>query len=553
MKNKIFIGIISLLLLNPITSYALTKTETVHVNIDYNGTVKKTTVNTKLTELDSGDITDYTYLTNIQNLDGEEKLSLENNKLTFKSTGKDLVYQGKINNELPITISSKYYLDDEEVNPKDIIGKKGKVKIKYDLSNNSYDYNSHMHIPFVVSYVSLLNNKNNSNISVNTGKVVTTGNKNVVIGLATPGLYDDLKLSELSDMDNIVITYDTTKFEMNDSYFAMTPKLLEDIDISNLNKLDGLNSSLNILQDSMNKLEDGSKELVTGSNGIDVGMESLIEGINKALEGSKSIANGLSQVETGTTKLESLNTLVDTLYSSYNENKQLLDMISNGDIENQYKQAINEATVAKTDLENKLSEVNAGISQLEQGESLGILTDEQKAQLDNLRTQKAQLEAGIKQYAEGIAKAEGDLASLPLKAAALEGANQAIEQVLKGVIGNEITNDNINTFKEQMNTLVSGVTELTSGSNELTSGLNKLQTGSKKFKNGTNSLSKGSRELSNGITKINNEGIKKLSSYGSKITNYSNKAKELIRLSKNYNGFASDNSDNTIFIYKVTE
>ena len=552
-KNKIFIGAISLLLISPITSYALTKTETVHVNIDYTGTVKKTTVNTKLTQLDSGDITDYTYLTDIKNLDGEEKLALENNKLTFKSTGKDLVYQGKINSELPVTISSKYYLDGQEVNPKDIIGKKGKVKIEYDLSNNSYDYNSHMHTPFVVSYVSLLNNKHNSNINVNTGKIVTAGNKNIVIGIAAPGLYDDLNLSELSDMDSIVITYDTTKFEMNDSYFAMTPKLLEDIDISNLNKVDGLNSSLNTLQDGMNKLENGSKELVAGSNGIDTGMESLTEGINKALEGSKSITNGLSQVEVGSTKLESLNTLVDTLYSSYNENKQLLDMISKGDAENQYKQAINEATMAKTDLENKLSSVNAGISGLEQGGALGVLTEEQIAQLDNLRKQKIQLEAGIKQYAEGIAKAESDMASLPLKAAALEGANQAIEQVLKGVIGNEITTDNINTFKEQINALVGGITELTNGSNELTNGLNELQTGSKKLKNGTNSLTNGSKELSNGIIKINNEGIKKLSSYGSKITNYSNRAKALVRLSKNYNGFASDNSDNTIFIYKVTK
>ena len=290
---------------------------------------------------------------------------------------------------------------------------------------------------------------------------------------------------------------------------------------------------------------------------MNTGMNSLTTGIDQALEGSKKITEGLSQVQVGSSKIESLNTLVDSLYSSYNENKGLINMISNGDAAKQYEEAINSATMAKTDLENKLSSVNAGISGLEQGEALGVLTEEQKAQLDNLRKQKIQLEAGIKQYAEGIAKAESDMASLPLKAAALEGANQAIEKVLMGILGVEnprdINDQNINTFKTQIATLIGGVNSLQSGSNELTNGLNELSSGSKKLNAGTNSLKDGSNELSNGITKINNEGIKKLSSYGTKITNYSNKVKTLVRLSKNYNGFASDNSDNTIFIYKLSK
>lgn len=553
--NKIFVGALSLILLNPVNSYALTKTEMVHSSLDYTGNVKNTIVNTKLTKIDSGDIVDYTYLTDIKNLNGDEKFSIDKEKLTWKSTGKDISYQGKINSELPIKVSAKYYLNNEEVNPKNITGKKGTIRIEYDLTNTSIV--NGMHTPFVVSYVSMLNNKTTSNISVNTGKVVSTGSKNVVIGVAAPGLYNDLAVSELKDMNKVIVTYDTTKFEMNDSYLVMTPKLLDDIDISKLNKVDELNTSLNTLQDGMNKLENGSKELTNGSNELDNGMNSLTTGIDKALEGSKQITNGLTMVKDGSSKIESLTTLVDSLYSSYNENKGLIEMISSGKASAQYEQGIKDATMAKTDLENKLSQVNAGISQLEQGEQAGVLTEEQKAQLNTLRGQKTQLEAGIKQYAEGIAKAESDLASLPVKAAALEGANQVIEKVLMGVLGIDnkdyINDQTINTFKEQINTLVGGINSLQTGSTELTNGLNELSTGSKKLKDGTNSLANGSKELSNGITKINNEGIKKLSSYGSKLTNYSNKVKTLVRLSKNYNGFASENSDSTVFIYKLTK
>ena len=553
--NKIGIGVLSLLLLNPVNGYAINKTEMVHASLDYTGGVKNTTVNTKLTKIDAGDIVDYTYLTDIKNLNGDEKFSRDNQRLTWKSTGKDIAYQGKINSELPITVNAKYYLNNEEVNPKNINGKKGSIKIEYDLKNNSVI--NGLHTPFVVSYVSMLDSKENTNVEINSGKVVSTGNKIIAIGLAAPGLYNDLGFSELSDLDKVIITYNTTKFEMNDSYFAITPKLLEDIDLSKFNRIDELNGSLNTLQDGMNKLENGSKELSNGASELNTGMNSLTTGIDQALEGSKKITEGLSQVQVGSSKIESLNTLVDSLYSSYNENKGLINMISNGDAAKQYEEAINSATMAKTDLENKLSSVNAGISGLEQGEALGVLTEEQKAQLDNLRKQKIQLEAGIKQYAEGIAKAESDMASLPLKAAALEGANQAIEKVLMGILGVEnprdINDQNINTFKTQIATLIGGVNSLQSGSNELTNGLNELSSGSKKLNAGTNSLKDGSNKLSNGIAKINNEGIKKLSSYGTKITNYSNKVKTLVRLSKNYNGFASDNSDNTIFIYKLSK
>ena len=66
--NKIFVGVLSLTLLNPVNSNALTKTEMVHASLDYTGNVKNTIVNTKLTKIDSGDIVDYTYLTDIKNL-----------------------------------------------------------------------------------------------------------------------------------------------------------------------------------------------------------------------------------------------------------------------------------------------------------------------------------------------------------------------------------------------------------------------------------------------------------------------------------------------------
>lgn len=546
--KKLFVLIITILIVNPINSFALSKTETIHVNMDFEGNISNTTVNTKLTNLDKGDIVDYTYLTDIKNLNGDEKLSLNNEKLSFKSTGKDVVYKGKLDKNLPISVSTKYYLNGDEISYKNLKDKKGTIRIEYSLKNNSY--NNGLHTPFVVSLVSLLDGKKNSNVSVTTGKVVSTGNKNIVIGIAAPGLYDDLGMTELSDMDKIIISYDTTKYEFNDSYLVMTPKLLDDIDLSRLNKVDYLNESLNVLQNGMNRLEEGSNSLASGSNELGTGMDSLNNGIKKALDGSNTITKGLEQVNAGSNKLSTLATLVDTLYNSYIENANLLETIQSGVAKEQYEQAISGAVAQKTDLENKLSQVNAGISALEQLENL---SEEQQVQLATLKSQKEQLELGIKQYADGIADAEKNLASLPLAAAKLEGANEAISKILTGILEGEISEENINSFKENLNTLLGGINSLQKGSSNLTNGLNELAIGSDKLTEGTSKLVTGSNELSQGITKINNEGIKKLSGYGNKLVNYSNKVKRLVKLSKEYSGFASDNSDSTIFVYKISK
>ena len=72
-----------------------------------------------------------------------------------------------------------------------------------------------------------------------------------------------------------------------------------------------------------------------------------------------------------------------------------------------------------------------------------------------------------------------------------------------------------------------------------------------KVSNATKKISNGAENLAKGINTLNNNGIKALTSYSSKIKVYSNKAEALIDLSNNYKGFASNNSNETIFITKI--
>ena len=61
----------------------------------------------------------------------------------------------------------------------------------------------------------------------------------------------------------------------------------------------------------------------------------------------------------------------------------------------------------------------------------------------------------------------------------------------------------------------------------------------------------GINNLANGISKFNNEGVTELSKYVSKVNSYSERVENLVKLSKNYHGYASGNADNTSFVFVI--
>ena len=285
--NKVISSIlISSMLLTPVSTFALTKEEKIYANLNYDGKVEKTTVNNHLFNLEKGTITDDTELQKILNINGKEKYTLENGIISWNSKGKDIYYQGTSTKTLPITINAKYYLNGKEIKAKDLVGKKGKITIKLNLTNNSYNNYYKQYTPFVVTIGTTLNNKNNSNITITNGKVTSTGNKSMLVAIATPGLYESIGLEQLKDLNSIEINYTTTNFSLNNIYLVTTPKLLSESDLAVFDKMDSLSYSINTLQDSMNKV-------VLGANDLKVGTEKLAVGANTLVSKYELIYDGI--------------------------------------------------------------------------------------------------------------------------------------------------------------------------------------------------------------------------------------------------------------------
>ena len=555
------LSVATMLLLNPASVFAMTKNETIYSTLNYNGVIEKTTINTRLSDLEKGSVVDYTKLDDIKNINGREKFSIDSGTLTWKSTGKDIFYQGKVTEELPIKVTAKYYLNGEEVNPKKIKGKSGDVKIVYSFTNESYDKSSGMYTPFVVTTTSIINSDNNTDIDISNGKVVNTGTKNIVTGISAPGLYDSVGLNELKDMDKVTITYNTTKFSMNEVYFVITPKLLSEVDVNTLSKVDSLNSSLNTLQNGMNELQNGSSTLNDGAKKIENGTKSLKDGLKSATNGMQEVNSGASELNSKVTSINSLiNALVDVMTNGNSTDSEVIERVNyEKQVINSYDatilhkieqlqtlylgnvQAINTLKITNESTSQVYNEYSLGNFKLDSTDtrtlpilseyftnilaSQGMSSEEIKSTITNLTTVK-------KTY-------EGNLQLITL----LEGNNQALLT----------SKDLIGTVSSKLSELNDGTNKLSNGTKQINDGLTKLYSGSNELLSGTTNLSNGTNTLNEGIIKINNEGISKLTEFGNKAVTYKNKVKTLTNLSKNYKGFASDNSDSTLFIYKISK
>lgn len=587
--NKVIsLSLATVLLANPFNAFALTKTETIYSTLGVSGNVKKTTINTKLTDISKGDIEDYTYLENIKNLNGHEKFTRDGEKLTWKSTGKDIFYSGKYNDELPVKVNIKYYLDGEEVKPRDIKGKSGTITMKINFTNNSFDSKSGMYTPFVVSTTMLIDGENNSNISISTGKVVSTGTKNVVTGISAPGLYESTNLSNFKDLDTLTISYKTTDFSTNEIYFVITPKLLSEVDLSTLDKVDNLNSSLNLLQDSMNQLESGANKLNDGtaslkdgvnklnsgtksardgSKKLNDGASSLNSGIKQSLDGAKNLADGSTEVDENLKQIiaglnQSISALNDknktlqeeltNLQTLENKNKEAIEKLSNGN--KRIQAGVNEklSMLGGLDLSQSKETISATLDNyINDGK---LTTDIKNTILGykdsydnnlNLITLISTNEANLEKLSNTISSS---LSEISTNLNTLDGYLSRLQNE-----GTSMTKSGAQSLYAGLSKIYAGSTTLNSGTESLTSGLEALYSGTQTLVGGTNELSSGTSELANGISKINSEGINQLANYGEKAVNYKNKLKTLTNLSKNYKGFASDNADTTIFVYKIAK
>lgn len=515
----------------PINTYALTKNETVYSKLDYNGATRSIIVNEQLINSKKANkIEDYSELKNILNLNNDSEYEINNGKITWNANGNDIFYQGTTDKELPISTTITYKLNGEIKDLKDILGKKGNITINIKYVN--HDKHGSLYTPFVITMGTIIDSKNNSSISVTNGKVVDNGSKNIIIGLAAPGLYESFNLKELKGLDTITISYYTEKFELASIYSVVTPKLIESSDLKVFDKLDTLSSSVNQLQSNMNSIEQGAKDVSKGSSDLKNGLQNSIENLNKT---NKDNALTDSQVEG--IKNQTVSSIKGIYTDTYKEEiansayqKVLESMASSSDqtVTNYVKSSI---SISFTNYLKNINEYDdyvhceTGKAIVKNGGEMSEAQTNSCVIIQNDKTLPYVMKALTDSTSEVASKTSSYIAENVSKSVASSVSYETALQVATNVsetvansVANEVKNKSIESISGSLKELMTGVSKLDDGINE----------------------------LSSGISKFNAEGINKLSQMmNSNVKNVTTKVKNLTKLGEEYASFAgkTNNTD----------
>lgn len=302
------------------------KDETVYVLAGADDTVQKIIVSDWIKNAMAADsLEDKTELSDIENIKGDESFTLGgDNSCVWDAQGNDIYYQGNIEKELPVQMSVCYTLDGQAIAPEALAGQSGHVTIRFDYQNMQYEEvlldgkTEKIYVPFTMLTGMLLDTEVFRNVTISNGKLINDGDRIAVVGIAFPGLQEDLAISKekLDIPDYVEISADVENFEMGMTMTLATTELFGAIDSDKLD-LHELSDAMAELTDAMDQLMDGSSQLYDGLCTLLEKSGDLVSGINKLAEGAaqlkagaESLDSGAAQLQAGAAQLSSgLNTL----------------------------------------------------------------------------------------------------------------------------------------------------------------------------------------------------------------------------------------------------
>ena len=403
------------------------KEETVYVVADNSGKAKDVIVSDWLKNPDGNEtIEDVSDLKDIKNVKGKEKFEEKDGKIIWKAKGKDIYYQGKTDKELPVKQTISYYLDGEKMDPDEIAGKSGKVTIRFDYKNNQKTTTTvdgkkySVYVPFTIMTGMILDDSF-TNVKVKNGKVISDGDKNMVVGVAMPGLKDSLKVtssdfSEDIDIPEYVeVTADVKDFSMDMTMSVMLSGITSSDNVEDFVDLSDLDDAIDTLSDSSSQLADGTKELREGLEQLRSKVPALADGANTLNSSTESLRNGVSSLDA------TLNTAM-TEEEKAAASKQASETVD-AQADSIKKQAADTVASQKKSIEKQASDtVDKQADSIKKQAADTVASQKESIEKQASATVDAQAEAIKKQAADTVAAQQAEIAK---QAEALVTAQEA--------------------------------------------------------------------------------------------------------------------------------
>lgn len=524
-KNKLGIKIlstamgVSLIMPNTILAAGkIHKDETVYVELDSLGQYQSKTSSVWLhSDAPLQKIVDQTTLEDVVNVKGDEKPQFQNGQLTWNTEEKELYYQGDTQKELPIGVQIRYFLDGREVNPEEIVGESGQLKLEIAIENkdvrtvtlsNGEDRN--VYTPYLVGTSIILPTDKFQNIKLNTGQVLSDATSQIVGFISLPGLKESLNLNDSSIelADHLELTTDVENFEIPSIAMVAKSELPEMDELEFAEDINELMDGIGQIVDAGQELTKGTDQLMTGQGDLDAGINELTQGIQKIKAGTNPLSQGSSEVKKGMDNAYSASLEITKGSKALSSNSEKLAdgylSLANGTIEfsekaqelsqgvNQFGKEMEKLPAASQQLTSGMNELVMNTETIQKGQS--SLTDgleKSTAAITEIKNGKNQETAGIQSLQENI---------------------QHLESLISQLEDGESKKEMLTVLemqKQGLKQMYVSSEQLTGGLVKVEEGLNQAAGSSSELSTATKKVNQGQQRVSQGLSQLN-EGMKEL-------------------------------------------
>ncbi|MCR4615361.1 MAG: MMPL family transporter [Clostridiales bacterium] len=242
---------------------AVTKAETVFVNLKRDGSKDSVSV-TDWIHTDKGEVrvNDLSDLNDIYNIKSDIEPIINGENIIWDMPETDIYYGGTTDKQPIVDFEIKYYLDGKEISGDELAGKSGKVKIEINMKNNvektvkMNGKDQKIFLPVMVVGGMIMPEADFSGITVENGRAIGDGTKEIVVFFGMPGMSESLGLDDIGvkDMGGLVmgntasVTAETGSFNLGNMYFAALPIGSMDLDLQMGDSMDDVKSIISVLK-----------------------------------------------------------------------------------------------------------------------------------------------------------------------------------------------------------------------------------------------------------------------------------------------------------------
>ena len=607
----------------PETEKALRRDETVYVIANTDGSVRQIIVSDWIQNgLAAAQVEERSELSQVEAVKGSATYTLgQDNARVWDAQGQDLYYQGSIEKALPVDMTVTYQMDGQTVTPGQIAGKSGHVTIRFDYENRQYEMveidgtEEKIYVPFAMLTGLLLDSDRFTNVTVSNGKLFCDGSHTAVVGVAFPGLQEDLAMEKdrLDIPDYVEIEADVKDFSLATAVTVASSGLFDQLDDETLEKLElgELTDGIGRMTDAMDQLMDGSSQLYDGLCALLDSSQQLIDGVDRLCQGLNELTAHNSQLNGGAKQvfesliaaansqlqtsgltvpeltvdnysqvLESLLQQLDgaSAYAESEARKKIEAAVATQQeqVSAAVEQAVEQQVAAQVEQaveqqvwQQVLSAAGLTKETYDAGIAAGAISQKQQEQLQAaLKAQRASetIKGLISQTK--AAKMESDEIRALIEQKTEQTMAELVEENLQSEeVQSQIRSaaeqasagaQSIRSLKEQLDSYQSfyqGLLAYTAGVAQARDGAAQLQSSLPALTDGVTRLRDGSMELSDGLRQFREEGIQKLAdALGGDLGQLSSRLKAIREAAQNYRSFSGDAEDmpsQVRFIYRM--